>query len=183
MKKLYSNLHLKPTKGTKLIKDSQLFSWVDPDFTSYGLITKEPATKKGNVEVFEMNTDSTFKEIYALLQGSFDDMVMTQEQVLQFVSEYKDKLSHDWYTFFLLKKDSEFFVAYVFSVGTLGVRVGRFSGDVVWDADRRGRVVVPQLKPSTSHVDPLAPKYFDTLEKRVQKLEETIDKLTKIINI
>lgn len=131
-------------KGNKLVKDSKLFNWIDSDFVNYKASEKGKKTKAQNLDVLELTGDGTFKDIFT----DPDKMVLTQEQILYFVENHKDKLrQYGYITFFLFKSYNNFFVArvYVRSRGRLDVHVSRFGFSGVWDAGYRSRVVVPQL--------------------------------------
>jgi hypothetical protein len=157
-------------KGDKLIKDSKLFGWIDPDFVSYGANKKGGKTKAQNLNVLEIVQNGTFKDIF----NEPNKMVLTQEQILYFIKNHKDKLRQNCYaTFFLFKSGDDFFVAdvYVDSYGELGVDVRRFEVSYVWYAVDRRRVVVPQL------VKPLEP---ETLDGEIIELKGEKYKLVKI---
>lgn len=144
-------------KGDKLIKDSKLFAWIDPDFVNYRASEKGDKTKVQNLDVLEMTKNGTFKDIFI----DPDKMVLTQEQILYFVENHKDKLRQDGYTtFFLFKSYNNFFVAfvYVYSDGKLPVYVRRFEDSRVWCARNLRRVVVPQLAET---LKPLKPEILD----------------------
>lgn len=143
MKTLHQNIKIPALKGKATIVRSDLFSYIDSDFKNYGTDVIGEKTKSIKLAVCEMDKDSTFAQIFI----NPEKMCLSQEQILYFVKNEKDKLRTDGYaTFFLFKVGSEFFVAHVlvFS-GGLRVLVYRFSHDYVWRADLRLRVVVPQL--------------------------------------
>lgn len=152
MKKLF-DVKIPALKGTKTIADSKLFNFIDSNFKNWGIDTlgkhiKKIGTFEQNLEVLEMDEEATFKDIFT----NPEKMVLTQEQILWFVENHKDKLRKNWYgNFFLFKVNGECFVAVVdvFGDGQLRVAVVRFSGDGVWSSEVRLRVVVPQLTPST----------------------------------
>lgn len=126
-------------KGNNLIKDSTLFTgYKDSEFDSK---TEKIASKAMNIDVFEMDKDATFEQMMS------PDNLMTQEQILYFVNNYKDLLRQDgWATFFPFKSNGEVFVAFVdvYSDGPR-VRVCRFSDDYVWHAEFRHRIVCPSI--------------------------------------
>lgn len=141
MKKLFE-VEIPKLSGEKLIKDSGLFSWIDDDFVNYGAIEKGIRTEKQKLEVMELTENMDFASMFDKKQA------LTQEQILYFVENHKDKLTYDGYaTFFLLKSGENFFVArvYLLSDGRLDVDVYKFGYAYVWRAGRRDRVVVPQL--------------------------------------
>lgn len=141
--KLLSTVKLKATDGKGLIsKSSKVFkSYIDSDFTNWSLNEKQKPTKIINLNVFELTKDSTFKEIFTRP----DKMIMTQSQIIEFCKNHKERLS-DYYTFFLIKVNDEYFVVRVrVNSDGLSVRVHRFEDDYVWHAEYRRRLVAPQL--------------------------------------
>jgi len=157
MLKLFT-IALPATSGKKLIHSSKLFSYINSDFANWGLDRTENKTSKMNVDVLEMDKDATFKELFL----NPDKMWMTQEQILYFVKNHKNKLRQEgWANFFLLKKDDVFFVARVdvHSGGSLKVLVYQFVHADVWYAEYRHRLVVPQLA-DTLTLSPFDPSDF-----------------------
>lgn len=143
MKTLYQNIKVKATKGKKTISRSDLFSYIDSDFENYGTDKVGEATAETELAVLEMDKDATLAQIFTDKEA----MALSQEQILDFCENQKDKLKQDGYaTFFLFKVGEDFFVAnvYVRDDGHLGVRARRLDDDYVWDAEYRPRVVVPQ---------------------------------------
>jgi hypothetical protein len=71
---------------------------------------------------------------------------MTQGQIIEFCKNHKEELGQNWYNFFLIKENDEYFVAdvHVHSDGLKAVVVRFVNGDV-WSAEFRLRVFVPQL--------------------------------------
>lgn len=158
--------------GKKLIKDSKLFSYIDPDFINYGASEVSKATKEIKVDVLELTEDSTFRQMFT----NPEKMALTQEQILWFIENHKDKLNEDWYNFFLLKSKSNFFVAcvYVDGDGSLNANVCRFGDAGVWDAEYRHRFFVPQL------ADTLTLEPSDTfIPDEIKKLKRFCELLTK----
>lgn len=176
-----------PKTPAKLISESDIFLWIDPDFKSYGLSKSTNTSKPTDCSVYELDKDGSFKDIYARFPWGLDDMVMTQGQVLEFVKDNKDLLS-DFATFFLLKEGKEgkeFFVAHVRrDVGELGAGVDHFERERVWRALYRCRFVLPQLDSKNLKDDSLTLKSFDpdTTEARLQKIENWIKKEANFIN-
>lgn len=182
--KLIETVIIPATKGTKVITDSKLFSYIDSDFKKWGADKKEKKHSKTILEIREITEHSTFAQMMS------PENILTQEQILYFVEHHKDKLRSGGYaTFFPFKSSNEVFVAGVdfLDGGSLHVDVRRFDDGRVWAAGRRRRVVVPQLALNTSASESLALRHSDTLvlplELRIKALEEKIEKLVKIINI
>lgn len=153
MKTLHQNLIINTCSNETIARADSLFSYIDSDFENYGTNKKSPKTEEIRVAVLEMTKDVTFAQMF----NKPDEMTLTQAQIIQFVKNHKDKLKKGGYSnFFLFKTGDKFFVAHVSfdDDGRLEVRVRRFSDDYVWRAERRRRVVVPQL----------ALKHFETTD-------------------
>lgn len=158
--------------GKKLIKDSKLFKWIDSDFVSYGADEPGYKTEKGQLDVLELDKNGTFKDIFT----EPDKMCLSQEQILWFVKNHRDKLRTDGsFTFFLFKSKDNFFVAYVSfrSAASLYVDVYRFERSSVWSAGRRLRVVVPQLDDSL-FLKTFAPLKYDAQKDYKKATKEII---------
>jgi hypothetical protein len=100
-------------------------------------------------EVHEMVKDGSFEKSFNSFGVDLNLIAFTPVQVALWVETHPDMLRQRGYsTFLLYKVGDEFFVAdvRVLSDGLL-VDAYRFSVDSVWDAERRHRVVVPQLAP------------------------------------
>lgn len=173
MKPLYTKIKVPALKGKATIADSKIFTgWLDSDFQNWSTNKPDRKTAKAELAVCEIDKPSTFSQIFTNPEA----MCLTQEQILYFVKNHKNKLREDGYaTLFLFKTGIEFFVAHVYfhSDGRLEVFVDRFSRDSVWRAGDRHRVVVPKL--SFSNLDvPLAPSSSDTLtlEKAIEMVKE-----------
>ena len=148
MKLIQQNLKIPATAGKKYIWDSKFFYWIDNDFKNWNLNVPSNKTKNTNVAVGEITKDGTFEQFFKEINTDLDKLILTQEQILVFIKKHKKWLRTDGYgTFFLFKVGDEFFVAGVGFIddGQLLAYVCRFSGDSIWYAERRHRIVVPQL--------------------------------------
>ena len=139
-------LILDATDGTETIaKSKDTFNgYLDSDFCNWNLDVPSQPTKEQKVSVFEMTKNGTFSQIYNGLSSNLDSLCLTQAQIIGFVKKHRKWLRADGYgTFFLFKRDEDFFVAYVLvnDDGSLDVSVIEFSDDFVWHADNRHRVV------------------------------------------
>lgn len=136
--------------GSRCIgKQEKLFvkDGIDRDFKNWKLNNRSRATDAVNVEVCEMTKDAKFSETFGSLSSDLDNLCLTQDQILAFCEENRDKLRQDGYaTFFLFKENENFFVADV-SVDSDGLRVyvSPFGSGYVWYGESRRRVVTPQL--------------------------------------
>lgn len=129
---------------------SDVFTWgIDPDFQRWGTNVPGQATGPTRASVYEQVEHATYEQIFDSLGRDRDSSAWEQEQIINFIRKHQKWLRKEgWGTFFLFKANGEFFVAYV-SVDAGGgpyADVDRFSRGGVWDAGRRYRVVVPQLK-------------------------------------
>lgn len=184
MKPLYQNIPIPKTTGKKLIKDQKkLFNYIDSDFEGYGANKIGTPQDKTDLAVLELTENMTFKQMFTNPEG----MALTQEQIIFFIENNKDKLRDDGYaTFFLFKSGTAFFVANV-DVNSDGLRVYvcRFVHDGVWGAERRRRVVVPQLEikaliPSDTEIlEPFVPSAL-TDEQAIAHLKAQGYKITRL---
>ena len=116
----------------------------------YGAVKRSAckATPKIKMVVYEMIKDGTLAQIFGGIGDDLNNLCLTQPQIIQFVVKHRNRLRTDGYgTLFLFKVSDEFFVAFVYfgDYGRLRVHADRFSSDGVWNAERRHRIVVPQL--------------------------------------
>jgi hypothetical protein len=181
--KLHKQITIPKTSGKNTIAKSKDFYYLDSDFKNYGTDVKSKATKVARGEIFDLTKSGTFKEIYEDFGQDLDKLTFTQDQILSVIKNIQDDV-YDY--FFLFKIKDEFFVAGVgWRDGQLGVYAYRFSGDSVWDAEGRHRVVVPQLVPSDPQSSPLDSLTLSHLEKRLAAVEARIDSiisLKKVVN-
>ncbi len=138
------------TDGTEIIPNaSDVFTgYIDGDFVSWGANQPSDATPEITTTVYEMREDATYKQMFDSLSTDTKKLCMTQSQIITFVKTHRQHLRTDGYaTLFLFESNKKLFVAYVLfgGHGLLGVYVRRFEGVSAWGADRRHRVVVPQL--------------------------------------
>jgi hypothetical protein len=149
LRKITQGLVLDPTDGKEILANAKdTFSGIDSDFKNWGLDKKGSATDTQAVDVYEIATDATFRQIFDSFLNSLDQVCLTQAQIKQFVKKHRQELRTDGGgTFFLFKEGNHFFVArvYVSSDGAPWVGVRRLEDVRVWCAGRRPRLVVPQL--------------------------------------
>lgn len=164
MKKLHT-ITLEKTTGTKTIAEAKdVFAYIDSDFKNWNTNKKGKKTVDMSLAVCELTENMMFTQMFP----KPEDMCVSQEQIIEFCKEHKDKLQQDWYTFFLFKVNSEFFVADVdVRSGGLRVYVHRFSSDSVWYAECRRRFVIPQLALETLD-QTLRPSDTMTLESTIE---------------
>lgn len=179
MKTLHT-ITLEKTTGKKTIANAiNVFtSYIDSDFKNWGTDKKGEKTKEMNLAVCELTENMTFAQMFP----KPEEMSLSQEQIVDFCVNHKDKLRQDGYaTFFLFKVDSEFFVAivHVLSDG-LNVHVRRLSLGHVWIAECRYRLVFPQL--TLENLDQtLSPSESLTLESAIKLVKESGYQVSKIM--
>ena len=149
-------LPIKASSGkTTIAVSKKIFkSGIDFDFVNWELDKSGPATAEILSDVYEIIRDATFKQIFTAFPAKRDDLIMMQDQIIDFCKTHPTWLRQDGAaTFFLTKKDwnadvsdDNLFVVYVhvYSDG-LGISAHRFEDDGVWDARCLHRVVIPQI--------------------------------------
>ena len=169
--KLIETITLPPLEGKKLIQDAKdIFTgYVDSDFKNWN--TKTYPSKQMKIEVKELTDNATFEQMF-----SKDDF-LTQDQIIYFIENFESLLSKEGYSFFPFKSGNEILVARVYlrSDGYLNAFVFRFSNDLVWRAEYRHRLMVPQLTPKSSAFDTTDVKakcraFIDSLEELYKTL-------------
>lgn len=142
-------IQLKKIDDKTIAGATDVFTYIDPDFKKYTRL--QDTTLSDTAAVFEMERDATFAQIFT----EPEKMYLSQEQIIEFCRNHKDKLQKYSYTFFLFKYNGNFFVAdvYVYSDG-LYVNVRPLSYDFVWLAEYRHRFVLLQLNFSDSDMIP-----------------------------
>lgn len=156
------------TSGKRTFATSrELFpGFLDRDFERWGTNVPGESTEAIEAAVFEIHRDANYRKMLGSLGGNLGDLFWkVQDQPLTFIEERLDKLHPEgWATFFPFEVKGNHFIAYALDDGYgLGVTVSRFDNRFVWDADdlgagvnrfdrgeawyadRRRRVVVPQL--------------------------------------
>lgn len=146
---------LTATSGARTIaKARHVFTgYLDSNFTNWGLDVPAKSVATTPVAIYEMVKNAGFRDIFGDFGRDLDDLCFTQDQIVSFVENHPARLRKDGYaTFFLFKVGGEFFVAYVdlYSADRPDVGVFRFSDGLVWSAEGRPWVVVPQLGTSVA---------------------------------
>ncbi|MEI6396510.1 MAG: hypothetical protein WCO48_00310 [Candidatus Taylorbacteria bacterium] len=140
---------LKPTDGKETIaRAEKVFTWgIDCDFKNWGCDVKSEPTKETNVAVHELIKNGNYQKIFDSLSEDSKKLCLPQPQIIQFVKNHHKWLSTDFWTLFLFEANGELFVARVDldSDGAPKVHVYRFLCGIVWYAEGRSRIVVPQL--------------------------------------
>ena len=100
--------------------------------------------------VYEIIKDGTFNQFFGSLGDDMNRLALSsREEVDEFCKFHPLKLMREGYaTFFLYKKEEEFFVAVVYAYDRINVDVhplGFGVSGAFWRAECRHRIVVPQL--------------------------------------
>lgn len=172
MKTLKQNIPLIANPHEYIANATDVFSYIDSDFKSWNTnIGEDTDSEISSCSVSELTENKKFSDIFT----DPEHMYLSQKQVIDFCRNHKDQLSEN-YTFFLFKVGTELFVAsvYVRSGGGLGVDVNRLSDGRVWSAERRHRVVFPQLTPHPLDSDSLTPRSSDTVESKLDRIIELL---------
>jgi len=145
------SLILDAVDGTEIMANAAdvFAAGIDPDLKNWGADEPGQPTAETPVVVREMCEDATFAQMFGELNPNVSKLCLTQHQIINFVKKHRQHLRADRYaTFFLFKSQDNFFVACVnvFSSDELDVYVVRFENSNVWSAERRPRLVVPQLQ-------------------------------------
>lgn len=144
------SLAVDAVEGTEILADAKdMFpAGIDSDLKNWGADEPGQLTAETPVDVYEMKQNATFSQMFGELSADVKKLCLTQHQIKDFVKKHRNWLRTEGYaTFFLFESNGNFFVAGVgFGSGDrLFVGVVRFGRSVVWSAEDRHRVVVPQL--------------------------------------
>lgn len=171
MKIIHKNIQIDATSGKETIANANdTFVYIDSDFKNWNTSVHGTKTKAIELAVCELTENSIFAQMFT----KPDEMALSQEQIIDFCKNHKDKLVQDWCTFFLFKVGNKFFVAGVcVDPGGLFVNVHEFSRGRVWNAEVGDRFVLPQL--SLDFLD------SDSLEKAIAIVKKAGYKIIKEI--
>ncbi len=138
------------TDGTETLVDARdvFDGGIDPYFRNWGADEPGKSTPATKAEVFELERDGTFPQMFGSLSPDLNRLCLTPAQIRGFARKYRDWLLTDGYvTLFLYKSHGQFFVVVVspYIDRRLDARVSRFGSDRVWFAGGCCHVVVPQL--------------------------------------
>jgi hypothetical protein len=142
-----NDIFIEALYGQKIIIDyKNIFQSIDQDFNNWNLNKPGEKTDKVFVDVYEMIEDATFLEMFNSLNRTFDDLILSQEQIIYFCLNYFYLLNQEKYnTFFLIKEGTEYFVVSIFLFPEgLHARINKVDDVVVWDGDFHCRLVVPR---------------------------------------
>lgn len=150
-RRLYEDetITLAPCDGYRFIGEQKktFAAGIEVDVVRWNLNNPSAPTDATKIAIHEMIKDATFAQMFHSLGSDLDKLCLTQHQIVEFCEKHPDKLlQDDCTTFFLFKRNADFFVAGV-GVHSIGLRVYvyRFDRGDVWLTDYARRVVTPQL--------------------------------------
>lgn len=131
-----------------IVRASDIFVHIGSHFKNWYMDIAGKATPKTSMAVYEIIEDVNFVRMFTSLSGDVNRLVLTQDQILNFIEKYRNWLRQDdWATFFFFSVGDELFVALtrIFFDGKVRVSVRRFGYGGIWLAFGRQRLVIPQL--------------------------------------
>ena len=138
---------INPTDGERIISGSRsLFDgYLDGNFCYWGLDIKSVPTKEQIVWSYKIIKNGTMSDFFHKRSSNFDDVCLTQSQIISFVEKYRDWFRVDnQLTFFCFKVGKHFFIAYVClrSEG-IDIYVDNLLNGRIWDARANYRIISP----------------------------------------
>lgn len=148
-------LRIEPANGYETLAEAKAVfpTGIDNDFKNWSTNKGEGATMDTMVQVYEMEQDANFKEMFMSLSKNLDKLCLTQHQIKIFCKNYPHWLRADGLaTFFLFKVkkneeqlEDQYYVADVdVDGGGLYIMLYRYSSGITWDAEAKRRLVVPK---------------------------------------
>jgi hypothetical protein len=123
----------------------RVFRWTSLQFREL-MVVAGLATPRTKIAVYEIIKDGQFADIFGSLSGNFNDLRLTQAQIVKFCKNYPRSLNQMDGTFLPFIGNCKNFVAGVgVRSGGLNVAVYCLEDDYVWSGESRDRVVVPQF--------------------------------------
>lgn len=133
--------------GSETIADSQgVFSTIDKSFRNLKINKSEPASKKTNLQVYELIKDASFDEVFYALGKDFDELCLTQHQIKKFCGFNDEWILFDGtITTFFFKAAELYFAAYV-SENEKGLQINHQKLQIGSDAKMQcsDRLIVPK---------------------------------------
>jgi hypothetical protein len=124
---------------------AKVFQWTSSWFREL-MVAARLVTPRMKVAVYEIIKDGQFADIFGSLSKNFNDLCLTQVQIVKFCENHPRSLSQKGCTLLPFIRNRENFVARVYVyVDGLYARVPRLGLGNVWGAGYRCRVVVPQF--------------------------------------
>ncbi len=117
---------IEPLDGTaSIVSSGSVFaSYVDEDFKELGLDRPGQVTPETGVLIYEVIDNTGLASIFNSLAKNWDDIVLTQGQIVQFCQKYPKWFGHGQAALFLIKGRDEYFAVCVRGgIGGLGAEV------------------------------------------------------------
>lgn len=139
-------ISINETSGERTIAESdRLFRrHIDHSFEKLGqshIAVQKPKTR---LCVYDLVKDGNFKDYFGSLPSNFDQLCLTQDQLIQFCEEYSEQFIEGYTVFFLLKESSYFQVAAVSGTASgLMICLHYFKLQSIWETVDKLRLVVP----------------------------------------
>jgi len=136
-----------PTQGERtIVRAKDVFSEIHQDFEVWKTNIPESPRHETRVGVFEISYDARFNEIFRSSKRAFDQISLTQEQIIAFALTHRSWLSGRLYgTFFLFKVQKDFLVSRVTITRdeTLRISPQRLLDKWILSARDQHRIVLP----------------------------------------
>lgn len=149
LKLVRMNVLITGTNGVgTIVRSDHVFSVVDSAFVEWGIDVPDLPTRPMHVRVYEMDprkceASVTFPMLFTSL-GRFDELSLTQHQIVTFCEHHQNLLRTDGFaTFFPFMVGISRFVASVSVQGdSMTARAYRFESENQWRAKHGRRIVV-----------------------------------------
>ena len=107
-------IRIRALDGSRVFKfeDGDLFKYVFFDLAGFDTNEHPIKTDEAELLVYELAKDANIYQMFNSLNKSFDQLCLTQNQILEFLDEYK-KYSKNKTNHFLFKSDGKIFVAQI----------------------------------------------------------------------
>ncbi len=139
---------IKETSGERTIAESgRLFRrHIDHSFEKLGQSHAAVQKPKTHLCVYDLVKDGNFKDYFGSLPSNFDQLCLTQDQVVAFCEEYSEQFI-DGYTVFILLKETNYYQVAAVSGTTSGLMIclHYFKLQSIWEIVDKLRLVVPVI--------------------------------------
>lgn len=147
--KILKSVVIGATSGKRVItKSEHVFnSFIDKDFEKWDLESWEDARPKTKLLIYEIDEDVNFSQIFTKINSDLNQIILTQDQVVEFCEKHLKRINEDGcQVFFLTKKEEKYFVIGVSRTPTpsdLAVFVYQSCRDVTIYKKYCHRIIVP----------------------------------------
>ncbi len=146
-------LVIDPCNGEEIIDEARdVFWYIDSEFGN--LFRLKKPTKETKVNVYELQKDATFKQIFESIDSNLERLCLTQAQIINFIRKHGIYFrNYKQAIIFLLNIKKEFLVVIAALNALGGFDVILWNINFLWDinsdltiyGNRRWVVVIPQL--------------------------------------